>query len=121
MVYTNCSAGDVQHLTRWLHGINATVFCYQIQVYMTFDVIQSMHYEGLSSVVLLLPWYLAEDLIERLARAEYDRITYITIELLPSFINYIQHAYTFLKITNLYSVNLNDLMVRKPNQHMIKL
>ena len=38
MVYTNCSAEDVQHLTRWLHGINATVFCHQIQEYITVDV-----------------------------------------------------------------------------------
>ena len=82
----------------------SSIFCHVIpplEHYDWIDITEALHRNKVIVCVLLLPWYVVEDLLERVVFSGLYNVKFITIELLPSFVEHIHRKH--LKVTNLRS------------------
>ena len=102
MVTDSCFNEQIFQLRQLLVEGQSAVLCHVIQDTMDnewFRITESLLRDKVILCVLMLPWYIIENLMARVPYTGLYNIRFITIELHPSFVLNLQRNY--LKITNL--------------------
>ena len=105
VVYSNCMTDDVNELESKLKEMKKTPQCYQIRTeeYASIEVVQFLLGVDFFLGVLILPWYISYDLLEKVTHYNLNHIVFITIEMRPTRLQQLQSEDIFLRIYNLQS------------------
>ena len=112
IVDSSCAADDIIALTSQLTLVRETL-CYQTQLeeYVRNDIIRFLLVNDMHLVILLIPWYISIDLLQRVGQYQLDHVTFVTIDIRPAIIQHLESDYMFLKVINLILVQSTAMTV----------
>ena len=109
IVDTSCANDDIIKLTTKLKMVRKTALCYQMDVenHDMNGIIQFLLANKVSLAVLLQPWYVSVDLLEKMHGL--TNMAFITIELSSSHLKHLKVEDSFLKVFNLQTRKANSI------------
>ena len=119
IVDTSCTNLDIIELSTKLKLLRKTAFCYQmdVKIYEINGIIQFLLAGKVSLVVLLQPWFISLDLLEKMKYYGLTNMAFIAIELNRSHLRHLQFKDIFLKVFNLRSIELKRMISHSKSIH----